>query len=71
MKLGASRYPRVVDALEEEFEKERNETYETFRLLSRKQQFNESPEQFHSFLCGLAIRCNFGTLEDRMFSFLI
>ena len=66
MKLGATRYPMVVDALEAEFKKERNETYETFQLLSRKHQFNESLEQFHSVLRGLASKCNFGTLRDRI-----
>ena len=52
----------MIDALEIEFKKERNETYQ---LLSRKQFINESLEQFHSVLSGLAARCNFGTLEDR------
>ena len=40
MNLGATHYPRVVDALEAEFKKERNETYETFQLLSPKHQIN-------------------------------
>ena len=39
---------------------------ETFQLLSRKQFINESLEQLHSVLSGLAARCNFGTLEDRI-----
>ena len=65
MDLGAIRYPRVVDALQAEYKKERNTIYEIFQLLSRKQQINESLEQFHSVLSGLASRCNFGTLEDR------
>ena len=56
----------MLDALETEFKKERNETYETYQLLSRKQFINESLEQFHSVLSGLAARCNFGTLEDRI-----
>ena len=64
--LSAIRYPRMLDALETEFKKERNETYETYQLLSRKQFINESLEQFHSVLSGLAARCNFGTLEDRI-----
>ena len=57
--LPTIRYPRMLDALETEFIKERNETYETFQLLSRKQFINESLEQFHSVLSALAARCNF------------
>ena len=64
--LSVIRYPRMLDALETEFKKERNETYETYQLLSRKQFINESLEQVHSVLSGLAARCNFGTLEDRI-----
>ena len=60
------RYPRMIGVLETEFKKERNETYETFQLLSRKQFINENLEQFHSVLSGLAARCNFWTLEDRI-----
>ena len=62
--LSMVRYPRMIDVLETEFKKERNETYETNQLLSRKQFINESLEQFHSVLSGLAARCNFGVLED-------
>ena len=64
--LAATRYSRVLDTIETEFWKERNETYETFQLLARKQQIGESLEQFHSVLCGLAARCNFGALETRI-----
>ena len=46
------------------FKKERNETYESNQLLSRKQFINESLGQFQSVLSGLAARCNFGVLED-------
>ena len=56
--LGASRYPRALDALEGEFK----ETYETFRPLSKKQQIGESLEQFHAVLSGDAARCSFGAL---------
>ena len=61
-----TRYPRVIVALENEFKKERNETYETFQLLARKQHIGDSLEQFHSVLSGLAARCNFGDLETRI-----
>ena len=64
--LSATRYSRVLDTIETEFRKERNETYETFQLLARKQQIGESLEQFHSVLSGLAARCNFGALETRI-----
>ena len=64
--LAATRYSRVLDTIETEFRKERNETYETFQLLARKQQIGESLEQFHSVLSGLAARCNFGALETRI-----
>ena len=52
--------------MEGEFKKERNETYEVFQYLSRKQRIGESLEQFHSVLSGLAARCAFGTLESRI-----
>ena len=42
--LSTVRYPRMLDALETELKKERNETYETFQFLARKQQINESLE---------------------------
>ena len=64
--LTATRYPRVIDALETEFNKKRNKTHETFQLLARKQLIGESLEQFHSVLSGLAARCNFGTMETRI-----
>ena len=64
--LAATRYSRVLDTIETEFRKERNETYETFQLLARKQQIGELLEQFHSVLSGLAARCNFGALETRI-----
>ena len=66
MDLSTIRYARVIDALETEFKNERNETYETFQLLARKQQIGESLEQFHSVLSELAARCNFGALETRI-----
>ena len=60
LELGEARYPRVLDAMEGEFKKERNETYEVFQLLSRKQRIEESLEQFHAVFSGLAARCSFG-----------
>ena len=66
LELGEARYPRVLDAMEGEFKKERNETYELFRLLPRNQRIGESLEQFHAVLSGLAARCSFGALESRV-----
>ena len=57
--LSTTRYFRVLDAIETEFKKERNEIYETVQLLARKQHIGDSLEQFHSVLSGLAARCNF------------
>ena len=65
--LSTTRYPWSLDAFETEFQKKRNETYETFQLLSRKQLINEWLEQFHSVMSGRAARCNFGKLEGDNF----
>ena len=64
--MAATRYPRVLDEFESVFRKERNETFETFQLLFRKQREGETLETFHSVLSGLAARCNLGTLERRI-----
>ena len=61
--LAATRYPRVSDEFESVFRKERNETFQTFQFLFRKQREGETLETFHSVLCGLAARCNLRTLE--------
>ena len=66
LELGEARYLRVLDAMEGEFKKERNEKYEVFQLKSRKQRIGESLEQFHAVLNGLAARCSFGSLESRV-----
>ena len=52
MDLGATRYPRVFDALEAELKKERIATYEIFQLPSRKQQISDSLEHFTQCLAG-------------------
>ena len=64
--LAATRYPRVLDEFESVFKKERNETFETYQLLSRKQREGETLEEFHSVLSGLAARCALGALERRI-----
>ena len=62
--LIATRYQRIPDAIESEIKK-KQETYEQFQLLSKKQHIIETLEQFHSVLSGLAARCNFWTLEEQ------
>ena len=64
--LAATRYPRVLDEFESVFKKERNETYETYQPLFRKQREGETLETFHSVLSGLAARCALGALERRI-----
>ena len=64
--LAATRYPRDLDEFETVFKKERNETFEMYQLLSRKQREAETLEEFHSVLSGLAARCSFGALERRV-----
>ena len=63
--LANTRYLRILDEFEQ---KERNETFENYQLLSRKQREREPLKQFHSVLSGLATRCNLGTLERRILS---
>ena len=64
--LATTRYPRVLDEFENVFRKERNETFETYQLLSRKQRDGETLEEFQSVLSGLAARCSLGALERRV-----
>ena len=64
--LAVTRYPRVFDEFESVLKKERNETFETFQQLSRKQREGETLEAFHSVLSGLAARRALGTLEQRI-----
>ena len=66
MDLATTRYLSVLDEFESVFKKERNETFETYQLLSRKQRDGETLEMFHSVLSGLAASCELGTLERRI-----
>ena len=70
MDLAATRYPRVLDEFESVFKKERNETFETYQLLSRKQREGETLEEIHSVLSKLAARCALGALEQRILRYL-
>ena len=60
------RYPRFLDTCVALFQKERNETYEMYQMLSRKQKEGESLESFYAELSGMAARCNLGTQERKM-----
>ena len=40
--MAVTRYPGMLDTIEGEFNKERNETYQVFQFLSRKQCIGES-----------------------------
>ena len=64
--LALTRYPRVMDEFESVFSKDRNETFETFQLLSRKQLEGETLEILHLVLIGLAAKCALGALERRI-----
>ena len=59
--LALTRYPRILDEFESVFKKERNENFETYQLLSRKQREGETLEKN----MGLAARCALGALERR------
>ena len=48
------------------FEKPKNETFDRFKLLSRKQKENETIRQFWNELNGLAAKCNFGTVRENL-----
>ena len=60
------RYSRFLDTCVAVFQKERNETYEMYQMLSRKQKEGESLESFYAELSGMAARCNLGTQERKM-----
>ena len=59
------RYPRFLDTCVALFQKERNETYEMYQMLSRKQKEGESLESFYEEFSGMAARCNLGTQERK------
>ena len=60
------RYPKFLDTCVALFQKERNETYEMYQMLSRKQNEGQSLESFYAALIGIAARCNLGTQERKM-----
>ena len=60
------RYPRFLDTCIALFQKERNETNEMYKMLSKKQKEEESLKSFYAELSGMAARCNLGTQEQKM-----
>ena len=66
LNLATNRYPRALNEFESVFKKERNGTFETNQLISRKQREGETLEEFHSVLSGLAARRDLGALERRV-----
>ena len=60
------RYPRFLDTCVALFQKEQNQTYEMYQMLSRKQKEGESLELLYAELSGMAARCNLGTQERKM-----
>ena len=64
--MGTIRYPRFLDTCVALFQKERNETYEMYQMLSRKQKEGESSDSFYAELSGMAARCNLCTQERKM-----
>ena len=59
------RFPRFLDTCVALFQKEQNETYEMYQMLSRTQKEVESVESFYAELSGMAARCNLGTQERK------
>ena len=60
------RYPQFLNTCVARFQKERNETYEMYQMMSRKQKDRESLESFYAELGGMAVRCNLGTQERKI-----
>ena len=66
MELANTRYSRILDDFEGISKKERTEKFENYQFLLRRKREEETLEQFHSVLNGLAAKCNLGTLERRI-----
>ena len=52
-------YPRVLDEMQNIFQRERNVTHERGLFYGRKQRENETFEKFHAELSALAGRCDY------------
>ena len=60
------RYPRVLDAMQSVFQRERNVTYERGLFYGRKQRENETFKKFHAELSALAGRCDFANAAENV-----
>ena len=60
------RYPRVLDEMENVFQRERNATHERGLFYGRKKRENETFEKFHAELSALAGRCDFANAAENV-----
>ena len=65
------RYPRVLDEMQDVFQRERKVTHERGLLYGRKQRENETFEKFHAELSALAGRCDFANAAENVRDFFI
>ena len=60
------RYPRVLDEMQNVFQRERNVTHERGLFYGRKQKKNETFEKFIAELSALAGRCDFANAAEKV-----
>ena len=60
------RYPRVLDEMQDVFQRERKVTHERGLFYGRKQRENETFEKFHAELSALAGRCDFANAAENV-----
>ena len=65
------RYPRVLDEMQNVFQRERNVTHERGLFYGRKQRENETFEKIHAELSALAGRCDFANAAENVRDFFI
>ena len=64
--IKTERYPRVLDEMENLFQREGNVTHERGLFYGRKQKENETFEKFHAELSALAGRCDFANAAENV-----
>ena len=64
--IKTERYPRVLDEMQNVFQRERNVTHERGLFYGRKQRENETFEKFHAELSALAGRCDFANAAENV-----
>ena len=69
--IKTERYPRVLDEMQNVFQRERNVTHERGLFYGRKQRENETFEKFHAELSALAGRCDFANAAENVRDFFI